>query len=286
MRIFFCIAAALAALCGQASAQRVYVTAPMKFYVDPVAGLDTNDCLTTGTACKTRQHTWFVILSGYDFGGIDPQTPGADPTMVLMAGTYTDALEIHNQPVGAHLLTIQGYSFTGTSCPDQDGVVIAPASGNGFWVQDIAIAVINCMKIAGGSGTNGIQARQHVVIDADWLDFGDLNVAVSPTDQATVNLGGANSISGDMFAFLYADVQSTIRCTAPITVTKPVAIAYGILSYTKSYVTLESACAFVNPGYVVGKQYQLWRDGDIAANGRTIPGTIPGTSVDGTGHVY
>jgi hypothetical protein len=204
----------------------------------------------------------------------------------LADGTYTTGLDVHNQPVGAHLVTIQGNSFTGTSCPGRDNVVIAPTSGVSFVVQDIAILGINCMKIAGGSSVNGIYGRQFAIIDADWINFGDVSVAVSGTDHVTINLGGDIAISGNMVAFGFAANQSMLRTTCPVTITNPVTIAYFFLSYSKSYITLDGGASFINPGNVTGQQYLVYQDGDINTGGRTVPGTVAGSNVDGTGHVY
>lgn len=262
--------------------QRTSFTADTTFYVDP-AGDDARDCRSAATSCKTMQATWTKVLRDYD-------TRGYEVFMQLADGVYTSGLNIVDQPLGVHLLQING-NCTGTPyAANRSNVIVRPPSGTtAFWAQDTAILVVNCLRVE-GAGVIGFQARQHVIMDINWIDFGPLSVGMKATDHSIINFAGDNWISGGMSSFIQAFYHSHVRVTAGSTniVKTPVSITYFVQSYSQSYVEFEGGSSFMNWQNVTGNPYYVWRGGAFAANGIPVPGssTAGGTNVQGTGVIY
>jgi hypothetical protein len=75
---------------------------------------------------------------------------GYGPIIHFAPGRYVTTVEIHGQPVGAHLV-----NFTGDCTNAASVVVQSPPGAAAFVVQDMAIGTISCLTVTGEIGIAG-----------------------------------------------------------------------------------------------------------------------------------
>jgi hypothetical protein len=151
------------------------------------SGVDTNDCLSAGTAC-TLKHACLVRQNIFYSATI---------TITLATGSYSSV--DGNNALCSILGNNGGTSPTLTSLVGAGGtyptsVVFAiPANGVGVYIKDGGEASISGIEFTGGNGSIGIEnSGQGAVADytnVTWGAWGTSGVHVSLTDGSYVNLG-------------------------------------------------------------------------------------------------
>ena len=250
-----------------------------KFYISNL-GSDDNSCIDPNSPCLNISKTYSKILSNYDF-------QGRPPTIFLADGVYNDfEFNMVEMPIGAHAVTIEG-NCGGKAYGDLRDKVLIKGKPNKtiFWAEDGTTLIINCMKLI-GSQSNGIACRQHVIIDADYLNFGELNLGLAANDFCIINVGGNNYISGNMKTFASSNYFSIIRFTGINSIKEKVSIPYFYIAQTKSMIIQAAGSKWINHDKATGISYLVHREGSIYADGVTIPGNKPGENINNSGQYY
>lgn len=217
------------------------------YYFSP-SGLDTNDCLSVATPCKSIQH------------GVGLAPIGAHTVLNLAAGTYSGTCPLINV---THYIWIdlQGDPVNTTA-------VYLNCSGSGplRWVQDHAVLTSNNLKVGAlNNGITGLATRQYSVADdtnvtLSSFPFGNFYYAAEQSKINTNNITMVANIAGSAGASCgYSAVGlSSISigsfkfgANTDSSFTGPFACGddYSFLDF--------SASVFTGPGVWGGQQYSL-----------------------------
>jgi hypothetical protein len=234
--------------------------ATARFFVAP-SGDDTADCLSPASSCKSLTHVCDLISQSIGWRG----------EIILTSGSYSGGcnLTYHN------VVTILG------DCNAPQHVDIAlGAKEYGFFIQDHAIAGINCLTIrSDGIGSIGVKSRQYAIGDYRDVQFGSMpgGVHVWALEASKINCLSA-TISGGAAYHLWANQQSQIMMNCQVAI--PLSVAFSAFALVSERSLIEGPLAsFVGNGVAgtTGLQY-------IVSNSTVIPpqSGFPGHGTRGT----
>jgi hypothetical protein len=166
----------------------VPTSSPVQFYASPT-GSDSNDCLTSGTACTFKGACNIRSTPAVSFASAGLQ-------IVLADGTYS-AVDANN-----NLCTIQGNSganssqltsIQGNSVTPTNVILAIPSGANGIVIQDAGEAGVNNLEITAPNGGIGIFCRQLAVCDYSSVYWGAWGAGGS---HVAVNGGASSNMAG------------------------------------------------------------------------------------------
>jgi len=141
---------------------------PLLFFV-AMDGNNAADCRSQATACRTAQ------------GAIDKIPLGSIANVMFAPGNYPDPINI---------LYYRFVALWG-DCKDRASVVLRVDIRQAIiWVQDHAVATINCLTLeATAEGATGIAARQFSIADYSAVRFGQFPAGthVHATEMGKIN---------------------------------------------------------------------------------------------------
>ena len=261
---------------GAGNDTRTRLTGDQTFYIS-TTGSDSNDCLTSGTACATLNYVWNLIAETYDLAGYTA-------TIQLADGTYTSGLTARI-PVLGGTVVIDGdsgtpsnvvLSITGGNC------LVAVGPGVTFQVQNLEMTTT-------GAGYGDISAdRGAYILMGSGLIFG--SVDSSSGHHISAQGGGAvyiyhsySIVGGGAFHYYTAD-GSLIRVASSVTATLTGTPAFG-----QDFASATEASQIVLPGITysgsaTGTRYIANLNGviDTGGGGSTfLPGNAAGSTATG-----
>src|SRR5262249_42106450 len=114
-------------------------------------------------------------------------------TIIVADGTYAQSMNVVGKRV-----TVVG------NCANSGNVVITGNSKNpAFWAQDLAVLIVECMKIETGNG-NAIQTRQYSIADYRNVVFGQNAIDVTANETSRINCLDKNTVVANSAPKYYA----------------------------------------------------------------------------------
>lgn len=191
----------------QVSGARIQLTGNTTFYVNQnsgstaacgptgaltcSAGSDSNNCLTTATACLTTQHAVNVILQTIDLAGFNATVSLAHGSSVNYGGVLC------NTPVvGRPTIFIQGDTTNAAAV-----TAVAPNASYAFYALDFCALRIDSITLSDqGSALQGVRIGQDGIIDfvnAHCAAFNSSAQCIFIEKSGSANLGSAAGITID-----------------------------------------------------------------------------------------
>src|SRR5258706_2284662 len=164
------LAAVLALALGASAWARETLTATGTYFVS-TGGSDSNDCLTAGTACRTKQYVSNLIQSTLDLA--------CNKVIVQsLPGTYTDPLSVTGPYMGA--CARKAVQFLGDTGGAYTNVTQSVTDANAFQVNDGASIFIEgfyCLATGNGLFTGFCLLANGGRINFGQMNFGQTNGA-------------------------------------------------------------------------------------------------------------
>lgn len=221
------------------------------------SGSDTNDCLTSGTAC-TLSGTCINHRAALD------SFPGV-VTIQLVDGTYTGTS-------GTALCQIEGndgrqttsLTFIQGNCGIPGNVSLTtPTNGTAIFTKDLGETEVSCMTVTGGNGSTGISGAQFSVVDqlSNWNfgAFGTNSVHIQISQSASFNVGDNYTISGAAAFHIVVTGNANLSVQGNVTtVTIPSALAFtSFMQNQGGYISWGSSALFTGSGFsaTTGNKY-------------------------------
>src|SRR5258706_944338 len=158
------LAAVLALALGASAWARETLTATGTYFVS-TGGSDSNDCLTAGTACRTKQYVSNLIQSTLDLA--------CNKVIVQsLPGTYTDPLSVTGPYMGA--CSRKAVQFLGDTAGPYTNVTQSVTDANAFQVNDGASIFIEgfyCLATGNGLFTGFCLLANGGRINFGQMDF-------------------------------------------------------------------------------------------------------------------
>lgn len=238
-------------------------------YTVTSTGSNSNDCLTTPTACLTIQGAVNKALNT-----IDTQGNNVTINALFAGGPYTGVVTVNGPMVGGGILVIQG-SVAGTALTVNSGSFAITAL-NGANVQLKNFTVTN----SGAGGGVSSQFGSSLTL-AVGMNYG--TVGASQIDsRASIVVANAYTISGNGVSHMHADALGTIGADAlVVTCTGSPAFSSYFIGVGSAYAELIGT-TFSGCGSVTGPRHTVNRNGSIRTNTSNplfFPGNSAGTVV-------
>jgi hypothetical protein len=255
---------------------RTRLAANTTFFVNPSTGSDSNNCLTTGTACATFQHAYSVVANNYDLGGftatISNSTGAAYSGQLNLTGGYLGGAQV---PI---IIDNGGGAWSSS------GSCITTIGSYGFYqVQNVNFS---------GSGCDGYDILNQVPAFIELgagVTLGNATTAMlgSVSDGSTIQIGTTLNIAGSSPIAFFAAQGGTIigtDSTSVVAITGSPSIS--VFANANGLGTIQ-VLNFTFSGSVTGQRYSSTVNSVIQTDGggaNYFPGTSAGTTA--TGGIY
>jgi hypothetical protein len=162
-------------------------------------------------------------------------------------------------------------------CNDANAVILRSTKPGTVlvWVQDHAIGTVSCVEMdSESSGTIGISARQHTIVDYDRVIFGAMRggMHVAMTQFSIANCSESVWIKGDAQMHVRATYNSQLNLGCSITLTEPRAFTYFVSAQAFSIIDAQNAKFF---GSATGVGCYSW-NAIVHLPAQGFPGSEPG----------
>lgn len=172
------------------AAARNDLAAPLTLYVC-TTGSDANDCLTTVTACRTKQRASDLLQSNYDLRG--------QPVVVQSChGVYTDPLSVMGPYPGAK--GPRSVTFRGDTDAPYNNVVQTVTNANAFTASFGAQYTIEGFRIAATG--DGMHSGHGLVADDGRIHFGIVDFADCSGAHIDAGPGGMIQSGANAWGYL------------------------------------------------------------------------------------
>lgn len=241
-------------------------------YVNASSGIDSNNGWSSASPKRTIQAAYDYAKSEFDFNGHGMEIHLA-PTGVRYA-----PLKAVSSLIGYHIFNVIGDGPSPNSC-----IIEAPANVHCIDVQDYAAVGVMNLGLIGGENSNGINCRQHTIVDYGNVAFwgtGGIHIALS--DNALASCIGNEFIYGNCSAHWSISGNSKLVMGASIVaVNSPLSFIYFLLCQNNS--SFGGAHTYVGPGSGTassGQKYQVQLNAVAQLGNQVPPGnTLPSTAV-------
>jgi hypothetical protein len=237
-------------------------------------GSNSNDCLTSGTAC---QLSYACPLAGSIIGNV---------TVQLLDGTFSGPLDGLNQLCSnfgisgnaEKLVAVQG----DCSAPANTTLAV-PNNAGGILSDDGATTTFACITFTGGNNSTGVSNSQNSVIDINsgvtFGTFGTNSTHVSAGQSSTLNVNANYTISGSASVHLSVSSGAYVNL-AGRTITIPSALAFtNFVTMQGGYLNV-AGLTFTGSGVAgtTGEKYVKSNASDIQSGSVDLNSLFPGSA--------